>query len=417
MKLPPKTKKVVAQLKQAEPEFGWDVLIGAVTGAHDVHKLIPWLIGARAMDRRGYPIIDAIKMAEQLGVAVNLNWSPRRWREEHDQFSRRITLNQMSAENVAYDLRDWKRQLPGNFGGHLITCSKELAQTGFIQQHCVASYHLDVMEGHKCFATVECDGMIWTVLLLKNPLRIAEVRTTRNQAPNEEQEESIQKMLGLTPWGQSTDMLCYDDDLESIESITISAQNQHDWQLRYSLREAIDDVNLLLVLNGLQRAGVRRAVFEKRMDFTSFKPFKEPDPMLVSVPDESLWADGDYDHPCRQWEFHRAGNVFKIQSRTCSLKEVLPRVMDSTRRKKSARIRHHLYENHHQKLVFKTAPTGDPEIELMHQKHPVQTTQPQYHREAIEKNQVILMMNCMFSRRTVSVQRKNRQNRLTGGAG
>ncbi len=54
---------------------------GDLTGNHQT--LVGFAASAMGMKAQGVPIADTVSMAKQHGGRIRLDWSPRRWREEH----------------------------------------------------------------------------------------------------------------------------------------------------------------------------------------------------------------------------------------------------------------------------------------------------------------------------------------------
>lgn len=87
-------------------------------------------------------VMDTIDMAEQLEVEINPNWSLKRWKEEHDNFSRQLLTQEYSTEKFTKTL--YPKLLPEiNLDGctaKLLLSPFEVALEGQTMHHCVAGY-------------------------------------------------------------------------------------------------------------------------------------------------------------------------------------------------------------------------------------------------------------------------------------
>ena len=201
--LPPKVALPLTQLVKIgqlrEQDLRTVLDAGDLTGNHQT--LVGFAAGAMGMKAQGVPIADTVSMAKKHGGRIRLDWTPRRWREEHDRLAKVVTLRQFSEENVVYDVEFFMSVLPA-FPGYLIRNSRRLAIVGWHQRHCVASYHSNVMRGNTAFACVFVNNVRWTVALNKtgdtsNPVRITQIRTTDNRGPDDETEQKIYEYLGI----------------------------------------------------------------------------------------------------------------------------------------------------------------------------------------------------------------------------
>ena len=173
----------------------------AATLSNQPQHLLGFAIGM--LDRRmnGVPVADTVRMAYELGHRLNLRWSPRRWREEHDKLSRLVTVQRLGEDNVEYDLSAYERHLPGKWPGYLLRSRLKLGLEGHRQDHCVASYVDRVGAGRCAIATVFVDRKRWTVELVKtgraeDPLRIRQIRGKRNRGPTAAQRRAVHEALG-----------------------------------------------------------------------------------------------------------------------------------------------------------------------------------------------------------------------------
>ena len=203
-KLPPKVAqplKHLAKIGQMREEDIKTVLdAGDLTGNY--HTLVGFAAGAMGMKAQRVPVADTVAMAKKLGRQIRLDWSPRRWREEHDRMAKAVTLRQFSEENVDYDVEFFASKLPTKYPGYIIRNSRRLATVGWYQRHCVAGYHPRCLDGSSAFVCVFVDRIRWTVELNRtghpeNPIRINQIRTTDNGCPEPPTEKRIYDYLGI----------------------------------------------------------------------------------------------------------------------------------------------------------------------------------------------------------------------------
>ena len=173
---------------------------GDLTGNY--HTLVGFAAGAMGMTAQHVPVADTVAMAKDLGRKIRLDWSPRRWREEHDRMAKAVTLRQFSEKNKDYDVEFFRSVLP-KFPGYIIRNSRRLATVGWHQRHCVASYHNRVARGDSAIVCVFVNHVRWTVELVKtgnalHPLGINQIRTTDNGCPDAATEQQIYKYLGIS---------------------------------------------------------------------------------------------------------------------------------------------------------------------------------------------------------------------------
>ena len=135
-KLPPKVALPLTQLvkigQMKEQDLRTVLDAGDMTGNHQT--LVAFAAGAMGMKAQGVPIADTVSMAKKHGGRIRLDWSPRRWREEHDRLAKVVTLRQFSEKNVDYDVEFFATALP-DFPGYIIRNSRRLAIVGWHQRH------------------------------------------------------------------------------------------------------------------------------------------------------------------------------------------------------------------------------------------------------------------------------------------
>ena len=249
----------IGQLREQDLRTVLDA--GDLTGNHQT--LVGFAAGAMGMKVQGVPIADTVSMAKKTNAQIRLDWSPRRWREEHDRMAKVITLRQFSEENVVYDVDSYAAALP-DFPGYIIRNSRRLAIVGWHQRHCVASYHNNVIRGNIAFVCVFVNNVRWTVALGKtgdpsNPVRISQIRTTDNRGPDDVTEQKIYEYLGIS---------------SLVREPSDYRQRNHEAEI---LRH-VTDANMWIVHQALEEAGVEFVY----MNF-------DPDPVpLMTLPEFSL---------------------------------------------------------------------------------------------------------------------------------
>jgi hypothetical protein len=93
--------------------------------------------------------MDAERMAESLGEKVNMKWTPRRLKEEHDRMSKEIT-----ARKYSRDLFDSVKDVSvkslnvGEYTATLLDNAFSIADEGNAMGHCVAGYADSVRQGN-----------------------------------------------------------------------------------------------------------------------------------------------------------------------------------------------------------------------------------------------------------------------------
>ena len=204
-KLPPKVAMPlthlakIGQMKEQDIKTVLDA--GDLTGNHNM--LVGFAAGAMGMKAQRVPVTDTVAMAKKLGRTIRLDWSPRRWHEEHDKMAKAVTLRRFREKNVNYDVEFYAKSLPPEFPGYIIRNSLRLATVGWYQRHCVANYHSSCQSGSSAIVCVFVDHTRWTVELKKtdnldHPVRITQIRTTDNRGPDPQTEKKIYEYLGIS---------------------------------------------------------------------------------------------------------------------------------------------------------------------------------------------------------------------------
>lgn len=181
-----------------------ETVLDAAELAGSQTKVLGFAVGYLHLQSQGVPVKDVIQMARRQKRHIRLDWSARRWREEHDRLSRAETLIRLGEANVCYELSDVASCLPARFRGYLIRSSRRLGMEGLRQRHCVASYHTQIQTGYCAICTVFIDRQRWTVQLARSgdpkaPLRIVQIRSRFNKVPTREIRDAIHLELGIEP--------------------------------------------------------------------------------------------------------------------------------------------------------------------------------------------------------------------------
>ncbi len=109
------------------------------------------------------PIKDAINMAHTLKRRFNMAWSANRIKEEHNRFSRMMTLKALAGSRKIYNVEPIARECNRNFPGYWITSSRRLGMEGLRQRHCVASYATKIESLECAIASLFINQVRWTV--------------------------------------------------------------------------------------------------------------------------------------------------------------------------------------------------------------------------------------------------------------
>jgi hypothetical protein len=181
-----------------------NTVLDATELAGSSRKALGFAVSLMHLQAKGVPVQDVIQMARAQGRKIRLDWSERRWRDEHDRLARAETLKRLTAQNVSYDMAKFEAYLPRRFRGYLIRTSRRLGMEGLRQRHCIAgeSYHALLVAGYVGIACVFVNRQRWTVQLALSsnpeaPLRITQIRTRWNVEPSSEVVEEIHRELGI----------------------------------------------------------------------------------------------------------------------------------------------------------------------------------------------------------------------------
>lgn len=186
-------RKVAVPLKEilATGHIDRDLLATALDAGElsgESHRLLGFTVGLVYLQSKHVPVVDAIRMARAQGRRIHLNWSAKRWEQEHNRLARQETLWRLTEENAHYDVSKYLAYLPAAFPGYLIRTSRRLGMEGLRQRHCVASYHQKVLAGYSAIAVVFLERQRWTVQIALTgkrnaPLRIQQIQSRFGRLP------------------------------------------------------------------------------------------------------------------------------------------------------------------------------------------------------------------------------------------
>jgi hypothetical protein len=104
-------------------------------------------------------VVDAYRMAGQLGEKINHKWSPRRMKEEHDKFAIRINQRKYSPEPFEclkdFQIREFEHE---GYKATLLDNPFSVYTEGSSMGHCVGGYSPDVAQGKYLVYSVTKDG-------------------------------------------------------------------------------------------------------------------------------------------------------------------------------------------------------------------------------------------------------------------
>ena len=119
--------------------------------------------------RRQVPVIDTIRMALTADRRLNLGWSERRWRDEHDSLTRQLTANKRREQaTIPFEtgwLKDVLGAAPEDSDIKLFSSSADLIDESEIQRHCIASYSGRFQIGEIGGLSLVLNGERWTVTI------------------------------------------------------------------------------------------------------------------------------------------------------------------------------------------------------------------------------------------------------------
>ena len=163
-------------------ESGWisaekhGAVLRAARPAGDPAHMLEFAIAIGHLERKGVHVLDAIEMIVETGGKVNLLWSARRWRQEHDRLGRMLAAKRLSEKtgaNVPFDTAWLENALPSRTDPRrrlitILDTPRSLAEEGLRQRHCIAnaSYVERFRRGELLGVSVLTkDGNRWTVTI------------------------------------------------------------------------------------------------------------------------------------------------------------------------------------------------------------------------------------------------------------
>ncbi len=232
--------------------------------AGNTQHLLGFAAGIASLEMQKVPASDTIKMAKENGTAIKLDWSPRRWHEEHEKLSRLMTYRKLRADNVNYDVSPFVELLPEKFPGYVVSSRRRLATIAHAQRNCLASYETGIMHGDLAIVCVILDNTRWSVEVRKTgmkaaPLRINQIKTTDNESPTVAEKARIHELLGVR-----TDVLASENDLRLFFA-------------------HLEGLNNLTVCQELAQAGVEQVLYR----YDTSPGILPPTPLLI-MPDVDI---------------------------------------------------------------------------------------------------------------------------------
>lgn len=198
-------RKVAVPLKEilASGHIDRELLQTALDAAElsgESHRLLGFIVGLVSLQSKRVPVVDAIRMARAQGRRIQLDWSAKRWEQEHNRLSRHETLRRLTDENAHYDVSKYIAHMPASFPGYIIRTSRRLGMEGLRQRHCVASYHQKVLAGYSAIVVVFLEHQRWTVQIALTgkcgaPLRIQQVQSRFGRLPTPEVRNAIASLI------------------------------------------------------------------------------------------------------------------------------------------------------------------------------------------------------------------------------
>lgn len=139
--------------------------------------------------------MDSLSMAKKLDKKINLNWSTKRLKLEHDKMSKELTEIIYTHLNEKLRIKSIYKEFAEFSGLKILTDTKSLALEGMRQSHCVAGYSGRVNNG-QCAIYVVGDytldvGREWE----HNTIVIRQFRGYRNKKAPQELYDTIQHVL------------------------------------------------------------------------------------------------------------------------------------------------------------------------------------------------------------------------------
>ena len=178
---------------------------------------------------------DACKMAKTLNKKVNCSWTPRRLKEEHDEWAKEISYIVLESQPL-YDLKIKKIYFDfAEYSGYeMLRTNHDMVHEGIKQHHCVGSYISNVEKGNCAIYRVGeytlelIHGTNWQIPLDCRPkhktLYISQFRGVCNTDSSEELKAEVNDKIKMFMGG--CDMKAYDVEIE--EEVDIFKAVDHD---------------------------------------------------------------------------------------------------------------------------------------------------------------------------------------------
>lgn len=174
--------------------------IEVCTYASQPERALPFAMAMQFLDSNSTSAYDTYVMAKKRNRPINVNWSPARWKEEHDKLSRLETFEKLAESNKVYDVSFFEMKLSARWPGYIIRNSRRLAMEGLRQRHCVAMYDERCASNTTCIVVVFLDKQRWTVELLRNrsdSITLVQAATRMNKQASQEIKNKLHQILGI----------------------------------------------------------------------------------------------------------------------------------------------------------------------------------------------------------------------------
>ena len=202
-----KQRKVLEELLRA----GWltrerfdAIMMAADSSPRNPEKLLEFGGMLGHLERCGEHVIDTIRMAKLANRRLNLGWSRRRWREEHEALTRQLTAKRRrEQDDLAFDT-GWLEDILGparkNVNISIFASSMDLVREGEVQGHCIPTYVDQFRMGRIGGLSLVLDGTRWTVTI-KPPIAggkatVYKLNGRRNSTPSVATRRRILRALG-----------------------------------------------------------------------------------------------------------------------------------------------------------------------------------------------------------------------------
>jgi len=124
-------------------------------------------------------LTDAARLAFKLNETINVSWSKRRLKEEHDKWSKKYTEIALEIDNRPLNIHPVFTKFNEFIGGGILLSTKELAIEGNRQRHCVATYSHSVDSGRT--AIFNLNGYTAEIVKSGNKIELRQFKGFKNQ--------------------------------------------------------------------------------------------------------------------------------------------------------------------------------------------------------------------------------------------